>query len=174
MSKLSFFTFNQLPLYTDDFFWRELGGKQRDAIVVFNPADALIVSPVFLRSRKSLKEHIEYIKSNNIKKAIVVADNIEFLKECPCLEYLRVFPAVAANDFDYSPIYELPNIKWLQCETIYGTNEEKVCNIDYSRFQKLKRIGISGESGHLNVQEAGNVISMFFDFGFPNTFSHSK
>ena len=75
---MDFFSFNQLPLYTDDFFFRELEGNNRDAIVVFNPIDALIVSPVFLRSRKSLEEHIAFIRDNNIKKAIVVAEDRSF------------------------------------------------------------------------------------------------
>jgi len=165
---MKFISFNQLPLYTDDFFWRELNDNNRDAIVVFNPADALIVSPVFLRSRKTLDEHIEYIRKNDIKKAIVVAEDINFLKQCPGLEYLKVYPAVEANEFDYSPIYEMPNIKWLQCQTIYGVNEDKVSTIDYSRFHGVKRIGVSGGKGHLNVHTAKEVVSLFFDFGFPN------
>lgn len=159
---MKFISFNQLPLYTDDFFWRN------DSIVMFNPSDALIVSPVFLRSRKTLEEHIEYVNNNNIKKAIVIAEDINFLKQCPGLEYLTVYPAVAANNFDYSPIYELKNLKWIQCRTIYGLDEEKLCTIDYSRFQNLKRLGIIGGKGHLNVQEAGDIVTLFFDSGFPN------
>lgn len=166
---MKFISFNQFPLYTDDFFMRNLNDiKGKDAIVVFNPADAVVVSPVFLRSRKSLQEHIEYIRNNNIKKAIVVAENIQFLTQCPSLEYLMVFPAITANDFDYSPIYEMPNIKWLQCRTIYGVNEDKVATIDYSRFRELKRLGVSGGKGHLNVQTAKDAVSLLFDFGFPN------
>lgn len=162
-------SFNQLPLYTDDFFLRNLNNiNVKDTIVVFNPADAVVVSPVFLRSRRSLEEHIEYIRKNNVKKAIVVAENIQFLTQCPSLEYLMVLPAITANEFDYSPIYAMPNIKWLQCETIYGENEDKVSTIDYSHFQGLKRLGVSGGKGHLNVHAAKEVVSLFFDFGFPN------
>ena len=166
---MKFISLNQLPLYTDDFFFRKLGAGNDGAIVVFNPMDALILSPVFLRSKKTLDEHVEYICSNNIKKAIVVAEDITFLKKCCDLEYLMVFPAINANDFDYSAIYELPNLKWLQCETMYGINEEKVSNIDYSYFPNVKRLGIVGDKGHINVDKAESVISLFFDFGFPNS-----
>lgn len=166
---MKFVSFNQLPLYIDDFSFRNLNDiNGKDAIVIFNPADASVVSPVFLRSRKSLQEHIEYIRNNNIKKAIVVAENIQFLTQCPSIEYLMVLPAITANEFDYSPIYEMPNIKWLQCETIYGENEDKVSTIDYSRFQGVKRLGVIGGKGHLNVHAAKEVVSLFFDFGFPN------
>lgn len=164
---MRFFSFNQLPLYTDDFFFSPLKNDNRDTIVVFNPMDALIVSPVFLRSRKTLNEHIEYIQNNNIRKAKIVAEDISFLKQCPNLEYLMVFPAVTAKEFDYSPIYELKNIKWLQCQTVYGIDDEKTAVIDYSRFENLQRIGICGAYGHQNVDKAGNIISMFFDSGFP-------
>ena len=166
---MKFVSFNQLPLYTDEFFFRNLNDiNSKDALVVFNPADAIVVSPVFLRSRKSLQEHIEYIRNNNIKKVIVVAEDIHFLTQCPSIEYLMVLPAITANEFDYSPIYKMPNIKWLQCETIYGANEDKVSTIDYSRFQGVKRLGVSGGKGHLNVHAAKEVVSMIFDFGFPN------
>lgn len=164
---MKFFSLNQLSLYTDDFFWSELNDRNKDALVIFNPMDALIVSPVFLRSRKSLEEHIEYVRNNNVKKAIVVADDINFLKQCPDLEYLMVYPAITANNFDYSPLYELKNIKWLQCETIYGLNEDIVSCIDYSHFNTLKRLGVIGNKGHLNVDKAGEIVSMQFDFGFP-------
>ncbi len=166
---MKFVSFNQLPLYTDDFFFRNLNDiNVKDALVVFNPADAIIVSPVLLRSRKSLQEHVEYIRKHNIKKAIVVAEDIRFLTQCPSLEYLMVLPAITATEFDYSPIYEMPNIKWLQCETIYGINEDKVSTIDYSRFHGVKRLGVSGAKGHLNVHTAKGVESLLFDFGFPN------
>lgn len=164
---MSFFSLNQLPLYTDDFFWRDLNNSNNDALVVFNPADALILSPVYLRSKKSLEEHINFIQENNVKKAICVAEDIEFLKSCQGLEYLMVFPAITANDFDYSPIYDLPNLRWLQCETMYGADESKVSFIDYSRFEKLNRLGIDGSKGHLNVQNADSVVSLAFYSGFP-------
>ena len=166
---MKFISLNQLPLYTDDFFMRDLNDNKNDALVIFNPADALIVSPVYLRSRKSLEEHIEYIRTNNIKKAICVAEDIGFLRQCRELEYLRVFPSVTAKEFDYSPLYELKNLKWLQCETMYGEDEEKVSDIDYSRFCGLKRLGVDGAKGHINVQHADGVVSLGLYSGFPDS-----
>lgn len=163
-------SFNQLPLYTDDFFIKDFDNfKVKDAIVVHNPADAVVVSPVFLRSRKSLEEHIEYIRNNNIKKAYIVADDISFLTQCPSLEYLRVLPAITAQNFDYSPLYEMPNLKWIECRTTTGLNDDLVASIDYSRFIGIKKLGISHAGGHLNVEQAGDVVSLCFDFGYPNS-----
>lgn len=166
---MRFMTFNQLPLFTDDFFLRHLDDlTQKDALVIHNPMDAIIVSPVLLKSRKSLDEHIEFIRDNNIKKAIVVAEDIQFLSECPALEYLWVLPAIGSGDFDYSPAYKLPNIKWLRCDTTTGLNDEQVASVDYSRFSGLRRLSIHGAKGHQNVALASNVVSLIFDFGYPN------
>lgn len=162
-------SFNQLPLQTDDFALRHLDDlTQKDALVIHNPMDSLIVSPVLLKSCKSLDEHIEYIRDHNIKKAIVVAEDVQFLSECPSLEYLWVLPAIGSSDFDYSPIYKLPNIKWLRCDTTTGLNDEQVASVDYSQFNGLRRLSIHGAKGHQNVALAGNVVSLVFDSGYPN------
>lgn len=166
---MNIISLNQLPLYTDDFFIRHFDNlKVKDAIVIHNPTDALIVSPVFLRSRKSLDEHIAYINRNNIKKALIVADDIRFLTRCPGLEYLQIFPSVTAQEFDYSPLYEMPNLKWIVCKTTTGLNDDVVASIDYSRLKGVQYLGISHSGGHVNVDQAGDVISLYFDFGFPN------
>lgn len=178
---MKFYSLNQLPLHTDDFFftyWNDVHVK--DTIVVHNPMDSVIVTPVFLRSRKSLDEHIAYIQEKCIKRAIVVGNDIQFLKECPSLEYLKIFPSIDAEGFDFSPLYELPKIKSLECATMYGLRamydvEEPVrtSEIDYSRFPHLRQFIISGAEGHLNTQKAETVTNAFFEFGFPKAKSLS-
>lgn len=164
---MKFISLNQLPLFTDDFFWKDLpdAGDEKDALVIHNPQDALVTTPVCLRSRKSLEEHIAHVRENHIKKAVLIVKDISFIKQCPELEYLMVFPAVDAENFDYSPLYEMPNIKWLQCETVYGIEEDKVSDIDYSRFDKLERITVTGKGNH-NIHMAQRVVelSLYSDF----------
>ena len=171
------YSLNQLPLYTDDIFLRHFNNiKVKDAIVIWNPSDAMIVTPVLPRSKKTLEEHIAYIQSNNIKKAIVAAEDIAFLQQCTGLEYLMVYPALSAENFDYSPLYEMPNIKWLQCKTMYGLKAMynvketvKVSDLDYSRFPNLKVLIIDGEKGHQNVQAAGTVETLAFVSDYPGS-----
>jgi len=96
-----FFSLNQLPLDRDEFIFQPMGGPYtKGAITINNPPNAITVSPVFLRSRFSLEEHIAYIRENNVDKAIVIAEDIHFLKQCPSIECLTVYPAVSAEDFD--------------------------------------------------------------------------
>lgn len=174
---MKFHSFNQLPLYTDDFFFREMGSNSSEkAIVIFNPPEATIVSPVFLRSRKSLAEHIDFIRQNNYKKAIIVAEDIHFLSQCPSLESLMIFPAISAENFDYSPLYKLPNLKWLQCETMYGLRAMydvdeplKTTSIDYRQIEGLKRLQVGNPEGHLHVRDLENLTALSFYEGGPKS-----
>lgn len=171
---MKFFSLNQLTESSDDFVFRFFDDiETNDAIVIF-PEDAMIVTPVLIKSRKTLEEHIEYIQKNNIKKAIIAANDIHFLSHCPSLEYLHIIPSIYANDFDYSPIYQLPNLKLLHCETMYGLGatyevkeKVKVAHIDYSRFPGLKSLSVIGAKGHQNVNMAESVEVLVFEFGFP-------
>ena len=165
---MKFISLNQCPVFLDDFFMRSLDKlKGKDALVIYNPPSTLITSPVLLRSKKTLEEHIAYLRDNNIKKAIVVAENIQFLSQCPGLEYLWVLPGMDSVDFDYSPVYTMPNLKWLSCRTTAGLDDRQVASVDYSQFKGLRRLCVSGAQGHENVNLAGNVVSLIFDQGFP-------
>lgn len=161
-------TLNQFTPYIDDFSFIELiDAGVKDTIVVCNPMEATCISPVFLRSKKTLEQHIEYIKANNIKKALVVAEDISFLKECPCLEYLYVIPALTAKGFDFSPLYDLPKIKWLYCETMYGSEENQVAYVDYSKIQGLKYLSVSGKYGHKKINSVKGLKKLYFSEGQP-------
>ena len=151
---------DQLPL-TDDFFWYDLCDGSQKAMVIYNPIKALSNSIGYVRSRKTLEEHIEYIRQNNVKSAIVIAEDISFLTKCPSLESLWIMPAVNAEEFDYSPLYKMENVKWLQCETIYGEYDSKSTSIDYSHFPNLETLRICDKKGHLNIDKAKNVSKLF-------------
>lgn len=155
----------RLALCTDDFSftcWNQQ--QQKDAIVIFQPADAITVSTPYMRSKKSLEEQIARIRERNIQKAVVVANDIQFLKQCPSLTGLKVYPSIDAENFDYSPLYELPNLQSLRCETMYGlrtvydvAEEIRIANVDYSRFSNLKKLEVVGQKGHQNVHLAGEL-----------------
>lgn len=166
---MKFSSINQLPLYTDDFYFTYFNNiKVKDAIVIHNPQDSLITSPVFLRSRRTLDDHIEYVRKNNIRKAYIVAENIFFLPQCSSIEYLKIFPAMNVKDFDYSPLYEMASIKWLECRTTTGLTDDVVATVDYSRIKGIKQLCISHAGGHINVDKADGVHALYFQFGYPN------
>ena len=164
---MKFYSLNQLPIYVDDFFFKPYNKERtKDSLVVYNPSDAMIVTPVLPRSRKTLEEHIELIQTNNLKRITVAANDISFIKKCPSLEFIEIHPAIDAIDFDYSPLYEMPNIKELYAETMYGLGAmyegEKVMisTIDYSKIKGLKKVVLSGHLGHINIHLAEDLISL--------------
>ena len=61
-------TLNQFAPCIEEFSFRSLTDPLiKDAIVICNPIESTCISPVFVKSKKSLEEHIEYINVNNIK-----------------------------------------------------------------------------------------------------------
>jgi len=161
-------TLGQLTPKIDDFSFVELTDpKTKDALVICNPYDALGFAPAYLRSTRSLEEHINYVQKNNIKKAMVVAENISFLRQCPSLEYLYIIPAFTAKEFDYSPLYDMPQIQWLQCDMLYGMDLEYCTHIDYSKIQGLESLFVCGSKGHENVKNVKGIKTLFLSEGQP-------
>lgn len=156
-------TLNQLPLYTDDFFFLqdttecEMDDKE---LVICNPHDAICISPVILHSRKTLEEHIELINQRQIKKVLIIAENIEFIRRCPSLEHITIIPSLSASDFDFSPLYDLTNVKVLFCHTMYGEEEKRIAYIDYSKIKELRRTSIDGK-GHQNYDKLTGLKSVY-------------
>ena len=115
-----------------------------DAIVVKYPQDVQCFSSRINGSLHSLKEQIEFINRHKIEKALIIAENIDFITMCPTLKHLRIIPAdSAANKFDYSPLYKMPQIKSLQCSTVYGFREEYSTYIDCAKISGLEDIHVS-------------------------------
>lgn len=128
-----------------------------DAIVIRYPSEADCVSPKVGFSSHNLEEHLKIIADYGIKKALIIADNIDFLPTLQTLESLEVIPAkTAKNNFDYTPLYEMPGIRMLKCKTVYGRSEELTTTVDYSYFKNLQKLHIQGE-GHLNYQCLDNL-----------------
>lgn len=133
-----------------------------DAIVIRNPENSTAISPKKTFSLKTLEEHIAIINQYKIEKACVIAENIDFLIRCPSLKYIQVIPARSAKDnFDYSPLYKMPEIKYLMVDTEYGDYDcQYVTTIDYSQIKGLLEVWISGK-GHENYNQIVTVEQMY-------------
>lgn len=121
-----------------------------DAILIKNPEDAPCSCPKLPNSQRTLQEHIELINKYHLEKAKIIAKNIDFITECPSLKYISITPSDdAGNNFDYSPLYRMPQIKDLYCATVYGNRFELTTSVDYSKIKGLEMISVSG-GGHNN------------------------
>lgn len=126
-----------------------------DAIVIRNPEHCNCWCPKKSFSKHSLEKHIEFINKYNIEKAFITADDIRFIARCPSLKYLYIVPSdTAPEHFDYSPIYELPEIVYMDCATSYGgAIEPHHTTIDYSKIKGVRKAWIKG-TGHDNYEKA--------------------
>lgn len=131
-----------------------------DSILIKYPTNVPCSSPLVKGSSRSLQEQIDFINEHKIEKALIIADNIEFITLCPSLTQLYIIPADnAGNDFDYSPLYKMPQIKGLQCRTRYGANEEFSTCIDYSKIKGIEDIDIT-DSKQINYNNIKTLKSL--------------
>jgi len=135
------------PVTDDFFFWQ-------DFLVILHPFDAVWEAPVLARSTHSLEEHIRFVEERQIRKALVVAEDISFLRECPGLAALYIMPAYGVQGtFDYSPLYDLPRVEELRCRLTTGAQERLCASVDYRRFPHLKRLYVEGTQGHIGLED---------------------
>lgn len=122
-----------------------------DAIVVRYPAQCDCWTPKKSFSSRSLEEHIEFINSHKLEKAMIIAEDISFIVRCPTLKYLEIVPAdTSAPNFDYSPLYDMPQVIFLSCKTSYGGSSTNLhTNIDYSGISSIRKLQVEGV-GHCN------------------------
>ena len=120
---------------------------EKDAIIIKIPYDVPAFTMWIAGSKKSLDKHIAYINKHQIDKAIIVSDNIEFILKCPTLKYIKIIPSdLSKEGFDYSPLYNMKQIKYLSCQTQYGLKQEKNTEIDCSRISGLENIHINNSN----------------------------
>jgi hypothetical protein len=132
-----------------------------DAIVIKNPPDAFCVSFKSLMTGHSLSEQIELVNQLKIEKAIIVAVDISFITQCSSLRHLKIIPEDCAGDnFDFSPLYKMSEVKSLSCRNQYGNREQFLSEIDYSRIHGLVNLGVSVNKGTLNFNKVETLKSL--------------
>lgn len=96
----------------------------------------------------SIEEYVDFINVHKIEKAKIIADDINFLIRCPTLKFLNISPSnKSIANFDYSPLYQMPEIKKLGCKTVYGEGDKFSTSIDYSRIRGLEFLHIGKNDG---------------------------
>lgn len=132
-----------------------------DSIVIRNPVNCDCWSPKKSFSLHSLEEHIDLINNYKLEKAFIIAEDISFITKCPTLKYLEIIPADSAKDnFDYSPLYQMPELKFLLCRTRYGGSlEPKSTTINYAEINGVHELNIDGK-GHLNIEKLNSLESL--------------
>lgn len=98
-----------------------------------------------------IDDYIEIINKKNIQKAIIILDDISFLNKCSGLKFISITPSYqSGSDFDFSPLYDMPKVLSLHCNSRFGDREQYVSQIDYSKIKGLIDLGIGVTKGTLN------------------------
>lgn len=125
-------------------------------IYPFNKLDAIRITDEF-----PVEKYIEYIRANNIEQAEIIMPDLKFLKDCPTLKYFRICPSEnAPADFDFAPLYEMPEIRSLNCQNRYGSTEQYISKIDYSKISNLTDLFVGVNKGTLNYNQVKTLKSL--------------
>ena len=148
------FTLNQGYIYRNDFVFvrGSIDSTIFDRLVIRTPQRARSHDRQQGFSCRSLNDHIELVNKLHIRKVLIYCDDLSFLLQCSCVQDVIISPSYDANaDFDYMPLYQMPDIHRVSCATIYGTCDQYKTTIDYSQMPHLEYIAMYG-SGHTGYE----------------------
>lgn len=110
--------------------------------------DAIHILP-----NKTWSEYIDFINSNSIDKAKVTMPTLDGIQRCESLKYLHILPPQNAPKlYNFSPLYDMAEIKYLNCSNRTGDNWRYTSEIDYSQIKGLEalRFDANRKSKHYN------------------------
>ena len=129
----------------------------------FNVHDGIIIkcsgrsdceSPQYNIADHSIDMYINQINKLKIEKTTIILDNINFLNDCKTLKHLRIIPSFqSGKDFNFSPLYDMPEIKSLSCQTQYGDREQFSGLVDYSKINGLVKLNVSITKDTINYNQ---------------------
>ena len=104
--------------------------------------------------QKSIESYRAFIQKNNIEQAEIVTKDLRILQHFPMLKHLRIFASADAQPpFDFSPLYDMPEVVSLFCRSTYGNRHQYTSEIDYSRIQGLVELAIHVNKGARNFNQ---------------------
>ena len=136
----------------------------------FNVHDAIIIkcsgvsdceAPQYDIPCHTIEDYAVFIKKMEIQKAVIILDDISFIDMCPSLEFVKIVPSYqAAALFDFTPLYEMPEIKLLDCQNRYGSREQYISEIDCSRIRGLISLSVDANKKALNYNKVETLKSL--------------
>ncbi|MBQ9148806.1 MAG: leucine-rich repeat domain-containing protein [Oscillospiraceae bacterium] len=129
-----------------------------DAIVIKYPQDCVCWNRRLGTSAHTLEEHIDLINRHQLETAVIITGDIGFVARCPSLKELSIYISDEAPDhMDLSALYEMPEIRSLNCRLTYGgPDERKSTELDYSKIPGLRDVSVSGK-GHRNYHQVDTL-----------------
>lgn len=102
-----------------------------------------------------------YIRENRIEMADIIMPNLVVLRGCPSLKYLKIAPSSdSLPNFDFSPLYDMPQVLSLNCQNQYGDRGQHIGIIDYSKINGLIELSVGVNKGTLNFNQIKTLRSL--------------
>lgn len=110
---------------------------------------------------KSMEAYQAFIQKNNIDQAEIVTRDLRILQHFPMLKHLRIFASTEAQPpFDFSPLYDMPEVVSLFCRSTYGNRHQYTSEVDYSRIQGLVELAVDVNKGARNFSQIQTLKSL--------------
>ena len=146
-----------------------------DAIIIKETPSASCVYEPYSMGSRTLEEYIEYVNLNKLESAIVVANDLSFLKRCPTIKHFVFYLNTEKSQVPkMSYLSMLQGIRSFQIGGCVGVDELYTGGTSPLVFQKLKTLK------HLNmwgVDEKSDVkkekITTLEDFDMPELLKFS-
>lgn len=123
----------------------------------FNQKHAIKIN----ENQHTVEEYIEYINKHKLEQAEIVMPDLNVLDSCPTLKYLKIWPSINADEnFDFSQLYKVPEIRMLNCRNVYGERHQFIGKIDYSQISGLEDLSLSVNKGTINYNKIDNLKSL--------------
>ena len=120
-----------------------------DDLIIRHPTDTKLWSPQPDVSSRTLEEHIQLINKYQLEKVTVICSDLSFILRCPSIKQLSVHPSDDAGEsFDYSPLYQMPNLRDVMLTMSSGRFDDYWYSVDYSKIKGLTDIGACGKGNN--------------------------
>lgn len=124
----------------------------------FNRKNALYITDA---DPRSILMYSEYINSHSIEQAEIHLPSLDILYKCRNLKFLKIIPSIdSADNYDFSPIYELDTVMYLQCNTGYGGRLSYNGEIDYLRVNGLEFLSVVDDKYNINYNRIETLKSL--------------
>ena len=110
-------------------------------LVVKMKGRSTVEAPRLMVWEHSEDEYVSFINEKQIKAAMVMLDDFSFLTKCPDIEMLDLFPSLQApNHISYEPIYQMPSLRFLGPQTVYGYDDRYWTELDCGKLASASKL----------------------------------
>lgn len=132
-----------------------------DAIIVKCKGLSDCAAPQYDIPCHTIEDYTAFIERNKIEKAVIILNDISFINMCPSLKYIKIVPSYQSGAlFDFTPIYMMQEVKLLDCQNRYGSQEQYLREVDYSQIHGLISLSVHTNKKTLNYNKVETLKSL--------------